>query len=190
VASIPLENNEHLLEIQITLRPGAGRETVTLDKSNFGLLAVRVAKSVSHHFGGGELTSSEGKRGEKAIFETTAAWVDYSGPVTSGTGPDRKTVVEGITFHDHPSNPRHPTPWHVRDDGWMGASFCQREPWTIEKAKPLVLRYLLHAHAGEVDPDKATHIAEDFAKRPDFIVEKATKPHRQFEAYRAGSAAP
>lgn len=189
-ASIPLENNEHLLEIQITLRPGAGKETVTLDKSNFGLFAVRVAKSISHHFGGGELTSSECERGEKAIFETTAAWVDYSGPVTSGTGSERKTVVEGITFHDHPSNPRYPTPWHVRDDGWMGASFCQREPWTIEKSKPLVLRYLLHAHAGEVNPDKATQIAAEFAKRPGFIVEKATKPHRQFEVFRAGSAAP
>ncbi len=53
-ASRPRENGEHELGIQITLRPGAGRESVLLEKSNFGLLAVRVAKSVSHHFGGGQ----------------------------------------------------------------------------------------------------------------------------------------
>jgi hypothetical protein len=183
-ASSPDGDGGQFLEIQITLRPGADRDTTTLEKSNFGLLAVRVAKSLSHHFGGGQLTSSEGTRGEEAIFEKTAAWMDYSGPVTSGTGPERKTVLEGITFYDHPGNPRYPTPWHVRSDGWMGASFCQRDPWTIEAAKPLVLRYLLHAHSDEIDPDKATVIAADFGKRPGFVVEKATKPHRQFEARR------
>lgn len=185
-ASSPDGVGGQFLEIQITLRPGAGRETTTLEKSNFGLLAVRVAKSLSHHFGGGQLTSSEGTRGEEAIFEKTAAWMDYSGPVTSGTGPERKTVVEGITFYDHPANPRYPTPWHVRSDGWMGASFCQREPWKIEAAKPLVLRYLLHAHSGDIDPAKATLIATDFENRPGITVEKATKPHRQFEAKRNG----
>ena len=185
-ASSPDGVGGQFLEIQITLRPGAGRETTTLEKSNFGLLAVRVAKSLSHHFGGGQLTSSEGTRGEEAIFEKTAAWMDYSGPITSGTGPERKTVVEGITFYDHPGNPRYPTPWHVRSDGWMGASFCQREPWKIEAAKPLVLRYLLHAHSGEIDPAKATLIATDFENRPGVTVKKATKPHRQFEAKRNG----
>jgi hypothetical protein len=68
----------------------------------------------------------------------------------------------------------------------MGASFCQREPWKIEAAKPLVLRYLLHAHSGDIAPAKATLIATDFENRPGITVEKATKPHRQFEAKRKG----
>jgi len=189
-ASSPEKDGGQFLEIQITLRPGSGREKITLEKSNFGLLAVRVAKSLSHHFGGGELTSSEGVRGEEAIFGRTAAWMDYSGPVTSGVGTHRKTVVEGITFHDHPANPRYPTPWHVRSDGWMGASFCQRAPWTIESATPLVLRYLLQAHSGDLDPAKTSRVAAEFAKRPGFVVTKATRPHRQFEAARAGSERP
>lgn len=183
-AARPRENGEHELEIQITLRPGAGRDSVLLEKSNFGLLAVRVAKSVSHHFGGGQLTNSEGAAGEEAIFGKPAAWMDYSGPVAAGTGPDRKGVAEGITFFDHPGNPRYPTAWHVRSDGWMGASFCLNEEFTIRKEAPLVLRYLLHAHAGGSDPERAADTAEAFSARPGFLVEKATRPHRQFEVRR------
>jgi len=183
-ASRPRENGEHELEIQITLRPGAGRDPVLLEKSNFGLLAVRVAKSLSHHFGGGQLTNSEGAVGEEAVFGKPAAWMDYSGPVAAGTGPERNVVTEGIAFFDHPGNPRHPTAWHVRSDGWMGASFCLNEGFTITKDAPLVLRYLLHAHAGGADPGRAAETAAAFAARPGFLVEKATRPNRQFEVRR------
>ncbi len=183
-ASIPGEEGEHFLEIQITLRPGAGRESVLLEKTNFGPLAVRVAKSLSQRFGGGQLTNSEGETGEKAIFGKRAAWMDYSGPVVVGTGTERRTVVEGITFFDHPANPRHPTAWHVRDDGWMGAAFCLEEGHTVTKDAPLVLRYLLHAHAGGCDPGKAAKTAAEFAARSGFVAGKSTRPHYQFEARR------
>jgi len=183
-ASFPGQNGGHFLEIQLTLRPAAGRDAVALGKSNFGLLAVRVAKSISHHFGGGQLTNSEGLVGEEAIFGKRAAWMDYSGPVVVGTGPDRKIVTEGITFFDHPGNPRHPTAWHVRSDGWMGASFCMEEGYTITKDPPLVLRYLLYAHGEGCDPDEAAKSLANFEARPGFIVEKATRPHRQFEVRR------
>jgi len=126
-ALLPLPNNEHALELQITLRPSKDRDSVELGKTNFGLLAVRVAKSLSARFGGGELTDSEARRGEKEIFGNRARWMDYSGPVAVGSGPNRKTVVEGITYFDHPDNPRYPTHWHVRSDGWMGASFCMQQ---------------------------------------------------------------
>lgn len=184
-ASRPGDDGEHSLEIQILMRPGAGRESTTLEKSNFGLLAVRVAKSLSQHFGGGQLTSSEGATGEQAIFGNPASWVDYSGPIATGKGGDRHYADEGITFFDHPANPRFPTRWHVREDGWMGASFCFEEPWTFTRDQPLVLRYLLHAHGGKVDPDKASRMESDFAKRPGFLVEKSSRPHRQFEVRRA-----
>lgn len=184
VASRPGKEGEHELEIQITLRPAAGREKVELEKSNFGLLAVRVAKSISQHFGGGQLTSSEGLVGEEAIFGRNAAWMDYSGPIVTGTGKDRLVVTEGITFFDHPENPRYPTAWHVRSDGWMGASFCLEGGYTITKEAPLVLRYLLLAHSGNCDPDKAAETLKGFGDRPGFVVQKATRPHRQFEVRR------
>ena len=184
VASRPGKDGEHELEIQITLRPAAGREKVELEKSNFGLLAVRVAKSISQHFGGGQLTSSEGLVGEEAIFGRKAAWMDYSGPIVTGIRENRLIVTEGITFFDHPENPRYPTAWHVRSDGWMGASFCLEEGYTITKEAPLVLRYLLLAHSGDCDPDKATETLNEFGDRPGFVLEKATRPHRQFEVRR------
>lgn len=183
-ASIPGEGGEHFLEIQITLRPAAGRESVVLGKTNFGPLAVRVAKSISHLFGGGQLTSSEGLVGEKAVFGKAAAWMDYSGPVASGADAGRRTATEGITVFDHPENPRHPTPWHVRADGWMGAAFCLEEDYAIAGDAPLVLRYLLHAHAGGCDPVKAAANAAAFARRPGFAVEKSNRPGRHHEARR------
>jgi len=185
VASLrPHDRNEIALELQITLAPARGRESTELGQTNFGLLGVRVAKSLSHHFGGGRLTSSEGAVGEEAIFEERARWVDYSGPVVTGTGADREVVTEGITYFDHPDNPRHPCHWHVRSDGWMGASFCHSGGWTLTPEEPLVLRYLLHAHGGDCDPGRADAIAASFASRSGFVVGKATRPHRQFDVFR------
>ena len=180
----PMENGEHALEIQTTLRPAPGRETTKLGKTNFGILAVRVADSLSHHFGGGNLTNSEGIVGEKEIFGNAARWMDYSGPVVAGTGSDRKTLTEGITFFDHPENPRYPCKWHVRSDGWMGASFCMDEGFTLSEENPLTLRYLLHAHSGSYDPARAEKVAADFAKRKGFVIRKSERKHRQYDAVR------
>jgi hypothetical protein len=185
-ATIPLDGGEHALEIQITMRPPGHGEAVELGKTNFGFLAVRVAKTVSVHFGGGRLTSSEAAEGEEAIFGQPARWMDYSGPVTVGRGAERTRAVEGITYFDHPDNPRYPTRWHVRSDGWMGASFCMLEGYRITAAAPLTLRYLLLAHRAGYDPAKAQAVHEAFAGRPGFEITKATRPHRQFEVQRKG----
>jgi len=74
----------------------------------------------------------------------------------------------------------------VRADGWMGAAFCLSEGHTITTGNPLVLRYLLHAHAGACDPDKAEKTAAAFAARRGFEIAKSKQPHRQFEVLRHG----
>lgn len=187
-ALLPMPNNEHALEIQITMRPPASGEAIELDKTNFGFFAVRVAKTLSAHFGGGTLTNSEGQVDEKNIFGKAARWMDYSGPIVVGQGSERATVTEGITYFDHPKNPRYPTHWHVREDGWMGASFCLNDGITITSKTPLTLRYLLHAHSGAYDQQKAERVQRDFAARPDFEVIKGTRKHRQFEVRRRQQA--
>lgn len=200
----PLEHGEYELELQITLsaprelKPPFAARSVKLGRTNFGFLAVRVAKSVSAHFGGGQITNSEGQIGEPAIFGKQARWMDYSGHVSQGTGAERKSVIEGITYFDHPSNPRYPTHWHVREDGWMGASFCLKDGYKITGDSPLkdeasantpatkslVLRYLLHSHAGAYDHGQATAVQKAFAQRPGFVVRKSSRKHRQFEVER------
>lgn len=167
---------ETLVELQSTFRPTG--DMLEFGKTNFGFLAVRVAKSLSAHFGGGIISDSEGRVGEPAIFGQRARWMDYSGPV-----PGDKT--EGITYVDHPTNPGSPTHWHVREDGWMGASACFAEPLITTKAQPLMLRYLLHAHAAKLDPARASQVADQFGHRPPFTVAKATVKHETWSVRRS-----
>lgn len=169
---------ETLLELQSVFEPTA--DALEFQKTNFGFMAVRVAASLSEAFGGGRLTSSDGLVGEKdadnrpVIFGSRARWVDYSGPV-------RPEVVEGLTYFDHPSNPGFPNHWHVRQDGWMGCAPCFAGSLTTTKKAPLRLRWLLHAHAGDCQPERAQQVAEQFATWPLWDVVKGTRPHHQFE---------
>ncbi|MBS0205366.1 MAG: PmoA family protein [Planctomycetes bacterium] len=167
---------ETLVELQSTFHPTA--DMLEFGKTNFGFLAVRVAKSLSAHFGGGVITDSEGRVGEPAIFGNRARWMDYSGPVPG----DR---IEGITYHDHPTNPGFPTHWHVREDGWMGASACFAEPLVTTKAQPLVLRYLLHVHSSKLNVTRATEVSDQFAALPALTVSKATARHETWSVKRS-----
>ena len=161
-------DGESFLELQSTFRPTA--ETLELGKTNFGFLAVRVAKSLSVFFGGGILTNSEGAIGESAIFGKPAKWVDYSGPIS-------KLNTEGITYFDHPTNPRHPNGWHVREDGWMGCSPCMSDAIVIKRASPLVLRYQLHAHRGPVNSERANAVMLEFAQRKSLQIVRPKVKH-------------
>ena len=173
----PTGGGETLLELQATFTPQA--ESLEFGQTNFGFLAVRVARSLSATFGGGKLSDSEGRVGEPAIFGQTATWMDYSGPIANDQ-------TEGITFFDHPENPDHPTHWHVRSDGWMGASACFAKARTITKTEPLVLRYLLHAHAGAYDANRAQAVFQEFAALPGFVVKKGGIPHEAWGIQRKG----
>lgn len=109
--------------------------------------------------GGGRIRSSEGGEGEEAIFRRPARWVDYSGPVAAG-------VMEGITLMDHPANPRHPAPFHVREDGWMGTLLALQEPYVIEPGARLQLRYGLYVHEGVPAAAKIEGVWKRFASEP------------------------
>jgi hypothetical protein len=176
----PLEQGEYTLSLQSTFRPRIGE--VEFQQTNFGFLAVRVAKSISGHFGGGVITSSAGAVGEEAIFGQPAEWMDYSGlmakPAMDG---GRVDIAEGITYFDHPGNVSFPSKWHVREDGWMGASACRDRGIVITREQPLVLRYLLHVHRGGADAARAEAIASQWRRRPLLQVRKSMQPHSQFE---------
>ena len=186
VALSPVAEGGSLMELQSTFGPAKGRSQIRLGKTNFGFLAVRVSKSISKHFGGGEILDSEGRVGESAIFGRQSRWMDYSGRVAAGTSSARHWVSEGITYFDHPRNLRYPSYWHVREDGWMGASFDLAKDHVIKADQPLVLRYMLYAHDGAYDSIRAGEMASEFADRSGFLVRKSSRSHHQFEVQRVG----
>lgn len=136
---------------------------VELGKTNFGFLGVRVAKTISEQFGGGRLTADDGSAGEPAIFGKPHRWVDYSGPSAPGK-------VEGICYMDHPGNPHHPSPWHVRRDGWMEAAFNLAEPHGLAVDHPLDLRYRLLVHNGPADRSALDSEWKAFAGTPAYTI--------------------
>ncbi|MBI4582513.1 MAG: PmoA family protein [Planctomycetes bacterium] len=164
---LDLPGEELALELSIELRAAA--EPVTLGVSNFGLLGIRVARTLRVAEGlGGQILNSEEAENEAGCFGQHALWCDYSGPVLSGdqrktaakaageaggsqeaVGPPRLEVaVVGISCWDHPRNSEEGTLWHVRDDGWMGPSLTRTAARAITREKPLLARYRLLAHAG------------------------------------------
>lgn len=183
----PLDDGEWTLDLQSTFRPKSAE--LKFQQTNFGFLAVRVAKSISAHFGGGELTGASGEKSEQNLFGKPNKWMDYSGPVSvQNNDGGREDVMNGITYFDHPENPNFPAKWHVRQDGWMGASACRDSALLTTRLEPLRLRYLLHVHSGEVDPDRADQLSSDWAKRPMQSVQKGSRPHMQFEITEASSS--
>ena len=183
VASVrPGPQDEWFLEVQSTFTPK--KPQVTLEQSNFGLFAVRVAAGVAEFWGDGKLTSSEGGEREPAIFGQSAAWMDYSGAVGVRRNGKRVAVTEGITYFDHEANLSYPSHWHVREDGWMGASVCRHEPVVIKEEKPLRVRYLLHIHRHGINAAVANRLADLFNRSPGFAVIKGKRKHHQFEVMR------
>jgi hypothetical protein len=140
----PEGHGEFALDLALKLTPVG--PSIVLGKSPFGLVSVRVAKMMGTNDGGGTIRNSEGQVNEPQLMpHRRARWCDYSGRAA----PSGETA--GITLMDHPSNPNHPTYFHVRGDGWMGSSFSHEADVEIRKEQPLVLRYRFWIHRGRPD---------------------------------------
>lgn len=154
---LPLPSDQWLLVIDIDLT--AKYEPVTFGDTPFGPLGVRMAKTIGVHDGGGMIRNSEGGVDEKEVFRKPARWVDYSGPMT-------REANEGITLMNHHSNPRFPTAFHVRNDGWMGATMSYQQPVTLKQGESIHLRYGLWVHAGVPEIEKIEQAFRQFDELP------------------------
>jgi len=161
-----LPDHEWLLILDVQL--AAASNAVTLGQTPFGLVGVRMAKTIGVKDGGGTIRNSEGGVNEAGVFRKPARWVDYSGPISA-------TVSEGLTLLDHASNPNHPSVFHVRDDGWMGASLTIAGARVIPPGQPLQLRYGLYVHAGIPAPGSIQQQWEAFSRMPPFEFKAKTK---------------
>jgi hypothetical protein len=154
----PLDDRQWLLVLDLQFE--SPRRAVTIGMTPFGPVGVRMAKTIGISDGGGLIRNSEGQvdeQGPNGAFRKRARWVDYSGPIT-------RDAVEGITLFDHPSNPSHPTHFHVRADGWMGASLTFEKPILIRPGELLHLRYGLFVHDGLPTPEAIDARWAEFAK--------------------------
>lgn len=135
-------------EIQLTASHG----DLKFGDTKEGSMAVRVAETmkVKGHAGQNAIVTSEGAR-DDAAWGTRAKWCDYHGMVGG--------KKMGIAIFDHPSNPRHPTWWHVRDYGLFAANpfgqhdFEKKPPGTgdlrVPAGQSITFRYRFYLHEGD-----------------------------------------
>ena len=162
-----------LMDVELELTP-AGAKAVELGKTPFGLLAVRVAQSMTPFDGGGEILNARGDRNEQAAIGRQAEWLDQSGPIAQGSAggeagrekSPRPIRWGGIAVFDHPGNANHPTAWHCRNDGWAGAAFNMAGPYTIAAGGKLVLRYRLCLHRHDAVEARIARRWDEYKAQP------------------------
>jgi hypothetical protein len=154
--------HERVVDFEVTLKAPADRD-VLLGDTKEGSMAVRVNEQMrvtrgKKEPGTGHIVLSTGIRddapptkGDTKTWGKRAEWCDYWGKI------DGKEV--GIAIFDHPSNPVHPTPWHVRDYGLFAANpfgihdFEKKPAGTgninIAAGKSLTFKYRIYIHEGD-----------------------------------------
>lgn len=156
----PLDGDRSWL-LLIESQFSAPKEVKTrLGPTPFGLAAVRMTKSIGVHDGGGRIMNSEGQINEKQIFRKPARWCDYTGRLDNS--PEG---FAGIALMNHPSNPVHPAPFHVRDDGWMGACLNFEKEIIVEEDSPLFVQYGYWIHDGIVNREAIEARWAEFSQR-------------------------
>lgn len=136
------------IDMTLTFNPTA--ESVTFgDTKEAGLCAVRLVKAIADT---AVITNSAGATGEKECWGKPAAWCDESGQING--------KMYGVAVLDHPSNPRHPSTWHVRKYGLLAANifglhdFDKKNPegagdLKMTKGQPVTFRYSVVVHTGD-----------------------------------------
>ena len=154
------------VDFTLVFEPVSGPVTFE-DTKEAGLCSVRVAKQISQK-GSVVISNSTGASGEKNIWGKPAKWCDVSGQI------DGKPY--GVTVLDHPSNPKHPSTWHVREYGLLSANifglhdFDKKNPpgtgnFKMEKGKPVTFKYRVVVHKGDVNGAGLDEKWESFAAK-------------------------
>jgi hypothetical protein len=115
------------------------------------------------HPGKGTIINAEGVK-NTPTWGKKSNWVDYHAP--------KDGKVYGIAMFDHPSNPRAPTWWHVRDYALFAANPFGKHDFEnlkdqpkagnleIAAGKSVTFRWRIYFHVGD---EKAAKVAEHYA---------------------------
>ncbi|MCC6861749.1 MAG: PmoA family protein [Bryobacterales bacterium] len=123
------------------LRPPGAEVVLSAGTHPYNGLGIRFPREMD----GGEILNSQGSRTVEKANGEPAAWCAYAGAFGGGRA--------GVAILDHPGNPRHPAPFFVMNQpfGYISAAPTFREPFRVERAKPLRLRYLAVSFLGPAD---------------------------------------
>jgi len=160
--------NARIFDVVVTFNAKYG-DVEFSDTKEGGIVAVRVRDQIRADRGG-KITNAEGLQGEKYTWGVASPWCDYSGEI-EGEGQ------HGITVFDHPKNLRHPSRWHVRNYGLMGANcfglsyFTKGKgdlngDYTMKADETLTFRYRVYVHTGDVEKAKVSDRYADYATPP------------------------
>jgi hypothetical protein len=152
----PLRGNSRRIDFEISLL--ALKENVQLGGSNdekgYGGFSLRM-----------KLPSDVVFTGAKGIVEPNVNQVESPGWINiSGSSTDFSSRF-GIAILDHQSNAGYPQPWILRKERSMqNIVFPGRTPFNIPTEKPLVLRYSLLVHNGNLKPRAINRLTKNNRK--------------------------
>lgn len=154
-----------IMDFEINIHASQG--DLTFGDTKEGTMALRLAETmrVKGKVGKGHIVNSEGVK-DGATWGKRAKWCDYYGPV------DGQTV--GVAVFDSPTNPRHPTWWHVRDYGLFAANpfglhdFEGQKPGAgdlvVPKGKSIRFNYRFYFHPGDTEQGKVAEAWAQYSK--------------------------
>ncbi len=161
---------ERLFDVNVTFVADRG-DVLFKDTKEGGLISVRMRDDLTEKQGKGVITNALGKTGMAECWGKPSPWCDYSGNL-DGVG----TI--GVSLFDHPNNLRHPTCWHVRDYGLMGANcfglsyFTEKDPerkngdYSLKSGEKLHFKYRVYLHGGDVKEARVADRYADYATPP------------------------
>jgi hypothetical protein len=158
-----------MIDVQVTFTAAHG-EAKFNDTKEGGLVSVRMRPELSYR--AGEITNAMGDSGEFKTWGKPSPWCDYSGEM-EGIG------WRGLTIFDAPTNMRHPSSWHVRGYGLMGANcfgysyFSEKDynkplipengDFVLEDGKDFTMNYRVYVHSGNVEEAKVAERYTSYA---------------------------
>lgn len=161
-----------LLDVQVTFKAAYG-DVLFSDTKEGGIVSVRMRPDISH--ARAVITNAHGDQGEDTAWGKPSPWCDFSGDVP-------EVGWRGLTIFDHPQNLRHPSSWHVRNYGLMGANafgysyFNEKEynkglipengDHTITADTELPFSYRVYVHSGSVEEAAVAERYRDYAAPP------------------------
>jgi hypothetical protein len=156
------DGQARVIDCEFVLHASAG--PLVLGDTKEGTFGIRLARELSAP--NDHMISSNGARGEPAIWGKPADWVAYSGAIAG------KTV--GIAVFDAPASFRHPTTWHTRAYGLFAANPFGRRAftrdknqdgsWTIPEGQSITFRYRVVLYDGELPPARLADMYREYSQ--------------------------